>query len=401
MWKSNGGGSLSSAQASTVQQTPLASALAASTLSPSSGNAGSSEFIPAQTTGRAMSFGGGTNIGKADATHSRAASAPNAVTAAISWGNTNVDFNANGSWSGGTAPGISDVGVFSSATVTAQPNVTANKSVSGLSFTTGGWNLTSSSTSIKLSLLSTVGTAGSAAVTTSHSSGTVTIGAPIVLGAASGTQTIQTTANGNLTIDGVISSTNNVTLALSVFGSSTLRLNGQNTYTNATTISGSSITSATTLAIGNDSAFSNTAVTLSSGITLTAVGGARNLSNAFTWSSQGTIGGSNDLTFSGSFTGSGSNTRQFTVNNTGLTTLSGNVFLAADNTTARGLQILGTGDVTVSGVIANNNFGNTLASNLTINSSGTVSLLNANNYSGYYHVDCWNTGVGKQSRLRK
>lgn len=299
------------------------------------------------------------------------------------WNNTGTDFNTAGSWTGG-APGTGDKTVFST-TATSQPDLSSSLTIQGLNFSAAGasgYNLTSTSTSIKLTLTN-IGTGTTGMLTSTNTSGTNTIAAPIVMGAASGTQTIaQSGSGGNLTVSGAISSTAATTLSLTMTGTSTLTLSGTNTYTGSTALAGASIVASTILAIGNNSAFSGGSVSLNSGITLTAVGGARNIANSVTWAASGTIGGVNDLEFSGNFTGSGSNTRTLTSNNSGTTTLSGNVYLAPDNTNPRGLIIAGSGAVVISGIIANNNSGNTLASNFTLNSTGSLKLSNANTYTG-------------------
>lgn len=309
----------------------------------------------------------------------------NAPLAVRTWANTGTDFNAGASW-GGTAPGSADVATFSTAEST-QPNLTASLTIQELNFSAAGasgYDLTSAGASTKLTLTNTGGGAGSA-INSIITSGTNTIDAPIVMGAAAAaTQTITQSGNGgNLTVNGAISSTNSITLSETMTGTSTLTLAGANTYTGSTTIAGASINANTILAIGNDSAFSTGNAGITSGITLTAAGGSRNVANAFTWGASGTMGGSNDLNFSGSFTSSGAAGRTLTINNSGVTTLSGNVFLAPDNAAAGGLTINGSGSLTISGVIANNSAANTTAKNLTVNTTaGTLTLSNANTYTG-------------------
>jgi autotransporter-associated beta strand protein len=218
-----------------------------------------------------------------------------------------------------------------------------------------------------------------------NTSGTNTINAPIILGAASGTQTFSQAAGGALVINGVVSSTNSLTLNQSVTGASSITLNGTNNYTGATTLNGSGVIAGSSIfGIGNDSAFSTGTLSVNANnLSLTASGAARTIANNTTWAGSAIVGGSNDLTFSGSFTSSGAAGRAIIVNNAGLTTLSGNVFLATDNVVAGGLTVNGTGALTISGVIANNSAANTLAKNVTLNmSTGTLTLSNANTYTG-------------------
>jgi autotransporter-associated beta strand protein len=303
------------------------------------------------------------------------------------WANAGSDYNTGANW-GGTAPGAGDIASFNTA-ASVQPNISVSLSNLTLNFAAGssGYDLTSSSTAVKLTLLQT-GAGGSvttAAIFDANTSGTNTIDAPIVMGGGTGlTQTInQSTSGGNLTINGVISSTNSINLSLTMTGTSTITLSGANTYTGTTALAGNTIGAGTILAIGNNSAFSSTTVSLNSGIVLTAANGSRNIANTFIWGASGSIGGTNNLEFSGSFTSSGAAGRTITINNSGTTTLSGNVFLAPDNAAVGGLTINGTGALVISGVIANNSAANTNAKNLTVNmSTGSLTLSNANTYTG-------------------
>src|SRR2546430_2390352 len=73
-----------------------------------------------------------------------------------SWKNGGTDFNTSGNWTGGI-PGSGDRAVFSGAVLT-QPNLSGSLSIQELYFqgtSTTGYNLTSSSTSIKLTLTNT------------------------------------------------------------------------------------------------------------------------------------------------------------------------------------------------------------------------------------------------------
>ena len=77
------------------------------------------------------------------------------------WSNTGTDFNTPGNWTGGV-PGTSDVAVFSLA-ATKQPNLSASLTIQELNFSASGYDLTSSSTSIKLTLTNT-GTGNTSAI---------------------------------------------------------------------------------------------------------------------------------------------------------------------------------------------------------------------------------------------
>ena len=149
------------------------------------------------------------------------------------WNNTGTDVNATGSWTGGV-PGTGDTAVFSTAKVT-NPNLSASLTIQELNFSTtssSGYDLTSSSTSIKLTLTNT-GTGMTSAINSANTSSTNTIDCPIVLRAANGTtQTFTQASGGTLVINGVISSTNTVTLSLD--GTGTFTLSGANTYSGGT-----------------------------------------------------------------------------------------------------------------------------------------------------------------------
>ena len=157
-----------------------------------------------------------------------------AAAANKTWSNTGTDFNTTGNWSGGT-PGVADVAVFDVAMVT-NPNLSASLTIQQLSFSTigaSGYDLTSSSTSIKLTLTNT-GNSTNSAIYSATTSGTNTIDAPIVLGAASGTQSFNQATGGTLIVNGVVSSTN--TVALSLRGSGTIQLNGADTFSGGASI---------------------------------------------------------------------------------------------------------------------------------------------------------------------
>lgn len=159
-------------------------------------------------------------------------------------------------------------------------------------------------------------------------------------------------------------------------GAGVLRLPNANTYDGGTMITGGVI------AIGNDGALGAGAITLTGG-GLSADGGARSLSNPVIISGAATVGGANNLTFTGSVTNS-SATQTLTTSMTGgaVFQIAGNLFLSESAATARTLQIFGSGDRLISGVIANNAGSNNSGSHLFFNGSGTLALTGTNTYSG-------------------
>ncbi|PYX06030.1 MAG: hypothetical protein DMG88_19665, partial [Acidobacteria bacterium] len=87
-----------------------------------------------------------------------------ATASGLTYSGTGTDFNSAASW-GGTAPGAADAAVFNTAEVT-NPNLSASITIQGLNFSTtasSGYDLTSSSASIKLTLTNT-GTGATSAI---------------------------------------------------------------------------------------------------------------------------------------------------------------------------------------------------------------------------------------------
>ena len=215
---------------------------------------------------------------------------------------------------------------------------------------------------------------------------------------------------------------------LTYTGSNTLTINGNNTkFLSTNASSGTGITlafvlnnSLGTLALGNDNALG--AVDGSNNATGTLLvlqagklqaSSARAIANNTILLGNATIGGSQDINITGSFTNSGANSaswqnattnlytsstsaisRTLTVNNSAATTLSGPVYLSEAQTAggnyARSLTIGGTGNLLISGAIANYNplslagVANTStgANALTKSGTGTLTLSGNNTYTG-------------------
>lgn len=307
--------------------------------------------------------------------------ASQAPAATRNWQNAGTDFNTGSNWSSGSVPGATDIAAFPNAEIT-NPNLSASVTILGVNFSSmasSGYDLTSSSASINLTLTNT-GTGSAGAINALNTTGTNTIDAPIVLGAASGsTQTFTQATGGTLTLNGAISSTNAIA-GLTFAGGGTFNINGANSYTGVTKFA-----TGDSIVIGNKSAFGTSTVQANLGTisASTDLSGANAISNAFTGTNNGgstVFGGSNNIELSGTFTESA--TRSITNNISGGTlTFSGTVNFS-DSSSNFTTTFNGTGNTVVSGNIANG--GASTASKLTKDDTGTLTFSggNSNTYSG-------------------
>jgi len=304
--------------------------------------------------------------------------------AAFTWDNTGTDYNTAVNWTPDTVPSGNNVARFDLAAVT-QPNLSLSVSIAGILFdaaVASGYNVTSSAgQSFTLTGTDTSGSSGTsnsnaAALRSEATSGTNTITAPLILGAASGSQIFFREAGGTLIVNGVVSSTNAINLSLR--GAGTIELNAANLHTGGTS---TDVAANQTLVIGNNSALGTGTFAVNIATNVQAGGGARTIANATTLNGTATIGGSNALTFNGPVTAAGALSRTLTVNNSALTTIQGGVFLSDVAGTGRTLLINGTGNVVINGQISNFNGAGT-AGTLSHGGSGTLTLTNTNIYTG-------------------
>jgi len=169
---------------------------------------------------------------------------------------------------------------------------------------------------------------------------------------------------GVLTINGVISGTNDITKT----GSGTVVLNGSNSYTGTTTIDGGVVI------VTDDNALGAT-----NGGTIVTTNGALHLSNNITINdsltlagSGGGIGALRSIGGTNTYAGAITLTNTTRINtDTGLFTISGNI-----NGSNNNLTIGGTGNTIVSGSITNS------SGSLTKNGAGTLTLSGSNSYTG-------------------
>lgn len=212
--------------------------------------------------------------------------------------------------------------------------------------------------------------------------GTTTLAGNVYLSEGSAARTLKIRNSGNLIISGVIADSSG-----SAVGSS-LSLSAESptvTITNSNTYSGTTQLLVGTLNVGNDHALGTSTLNINNGATLIASGGARALNNSVSMIGHATFSGTNSLTFNGAFA-QVAVSKNLTVNTTNGVTLAGNVYLTSDDVTARTLTLLGSGPILISGAIANNSAGNSVASNLTHAGTSTVTLSGSNSYTGTTQV---------------
>jgi fibronectin-binding autotransporter adhesin len=292
-----------------------------------------------------------------------------------------TDWNTGANWtavSGSAPPAAGDVAWFKTVFSSGQPNLSASTSIAGLNFSAigvSGYDITSSSTSIKLTLTATgasigteLGNTTAVAIAAQNTSGTNTIDAPIILGAAAAaTQTIIQASGGTLVINGVISEAN-AGINLSLSGAGKVTFAGANTYTGTTTISGG------TLQLGNGgttgSLSTSSAIVDNGNLTI-------NRSNAVT---QGTDFSGSAITGSGSFTQAGA----------GTTTLNAANTYSGDTTVSAGTLNLGVLNAIPSGAGKGNVIDNGTITMGTLNVS-----INGLSGSGIFNSDAGNAQPGR------
>jgi autotransporter-associated beta strand protein len=316
-------------------------------------------------------------------------------------------------WLGGAIPGAGDNAVFNRPFPN-QPTVDVSGTVGGIWMTVGiGQNVSIGGTNVLTLGGNTInGTGGLGILVDNTNAFTLTINAPIALGAAQtwrnssanvltigavNTSTFALTVDGSggTTISGAVSGTGSLTKS----GAGTLTLSGANTYSGATTLTSGTLNINNATALGtnafsiNGGTIDNTTAgsittTTSNAITFGgnfAFGGTRNLTFGAGAITNGgnriiTLNGTNStLTFGGIMTNTSNNLQTTTVNGPGNTLSLGGYALSANGTPHTGV-INGSGNVTITGAVTNG--GTASGSGLTYSGSGRLTLSGTNTYTG-------------------
>lgn len=292
----------------------------------------------------------------------------------VNWADTATDFNIGSSWTGGTAPGTADIGAFL-GTLAFNPNLTADKTILGITFNAGG-NTLSSTGGFSLGVTNSTG------ISATNTTGTNIISANIVLSRpAAGAVTFSQALGGTLQYTGVISQLGTSTGPLLLGGAGTHILSGNNTFTGGVSLSTSNgkliINNAGALGTGALSATANNVSidnTSGGALTLANALNANNNVNGTTTTNNLTHTGTNNLTFNGVTTFSAQPVRAISVGGSGVLTLAGGV----NESIASSLIKNGTGTLALEGAInysgTTNVNGGTLLINGIAASTGAVSV---------------------------
>jgi autotransporter-associated beta strand protein len=309
------------------------------------------------------------------------------ATDAVWTGGTDTDWSRKQNWSTNNVPTSTDNAKFSGA-ITNQPSTTAAVSVGGIWMATGvTQNITIGGTfTLTLAGNTINGTAGLGILVNNTSAWTLTINAPLALGA---TQTWTNNSGNLLTVGAVnlstfgltVNGTGNTSDTGVVSGSGTFTKSGTGTvtFTGTNTYTGSTTVSAGILNIQNASALGTTAggTTVSSGATLQLQNGISVGAESLTISGSGAAGQNGALVNVSS-----------TNNYAGLVTLGAAATISSDSGTLNltntgtisgsgfGLTLTGTGNGSIASVIG------TGAGTLTKSGSGTWTLTGTNTFSG-------------------
>jgi fibronectin-binding autotransporter adhesin len=330
---------------------------------------------------------------------------PSANAASATWnGTTDSLWSTTTNWSASPVPGVTNTATFNNAgngntSITvgtiSLTNITFDTaSAAAYTLGTGADTINfATGTTTAVTMNSTVaqnetinanlilGTAVASATTFTNSSTTnlLTLGGNITGGTVgtAAAKTITIAGAGNTAIGGIISNGGGSSVAINKTSTGTLTLSNANTYTGNTTVTGGG-----TLILGNKAALGTGGLIFQTAVSTlqasTDLSGGNATTNAVTMKKDFTVSGSNNVTLGGEFTQSGASLILTSSLDAGrVLELSGNVFLS-ENATQRTFAIAGTGNTTISGVIAD--FGG--SSHFAVTNTGVTTLTNANTYTG-------------------
>jgi len=298
------------------------------------------------------------------------------ATAAVTLFALSPALQADNIWDGGGASGSwSDLSNWGSNTTPVSPTAltfagtsqltntndlfSAGTQFNGITFSSGAGAFVIGGNSITL---------GNAITNSSTSTQTINLNI-----ATTAVRTVTMTAGGgDVVLGGDISGTGG---GLTLAGTGSLKLSGNNSYTGDTTVAAN-----TKLILGNKSAVGTGTLRLTGGSleASTNLSGANKISNNVLATIGATVTGTNSLEIGGSYSLNNTGNRSLTNNISGGTLTLNDVFLNLDGTAGRVLSLDGTGSTVVKGVIANGGASNLLG----IGGSATVTLQNANTYTG-------------------
>lgn len=293
----------------------------------------------------------------------------------LNWNNSDTNFNADTSWTEGTVPGSSDRAIFG-GTAANQPNLTANTTIDRLLFSSGGYTLGSTG-GFSLNVTNTsTGSRSNSGIHVTATSGVVMIDTLLDYNGG-GARQIAVEGGATLVLSGGVSHSG--TLRMRNAAAGTIRFATPNTgLTGAVNLDGG------IFQIGHDNAFGTASInTFVANNTIEAFGGSRTIANDFSIERFVTVIGSNNFGFSGDVTLRSSQTSGIDSNSTGVTSLSGNVFL--NNTTAvNTANFGGSGQLSISGAIADFDGTTTARNNINLNGTGgqVITFSGNNVYTG-------------------
>ena len=281
-------------------------------------------------------------------------------------------WTTGGNWVGGIAPNsVGESAKFGSLSA-GDVDLSGNKTVSGLIFDSSSYNLKGTSSTLTLNN-------GVAASAITVNNGNYSISVPVSM---TNSSSVAFTNNGALTISGAIGGGRPITVG----GTGTLTLSGNNAYSTTAVGNGATLNIGTSGGTDTNGTLGTGNVTLSGAATLNF-----NRSNAYS--------------FAGGITGSGVGAGSINQMGSGTTTIAGVISnittvnvaagsLVTSNTVGQtgGVNVTGNGSMTAAGIISG-------AGALNVSTTGTVALNANNNYTGGTTITSGTVTLGSANAL--